>query len=103
MPTASILEHFPTLEDPRMVGAWAQQNRLVLEQERVFGSVARGTSTTDSDLDLLVDMESGRSLFDLMDIQDEVAKIVGHKVDVITENSLNRHIKNQVLKEALPL
>jgi len=50
-----------------------------------------------------VDMESGRSLFDLMDIQDEVAKFVGHKVDVVTERALNRHIKNQVLDEARPL
>jgi predicted nucleotidyltransferase len=70
---------------------------------RVFGSVARGTTTGDSDLDLLVDMKSGRRLFDLMDIQDEVAKVVGHKVDVVTERSLNRHIKTQVLEEAPPL
>ena len=70
---------------------------------RVFGSVARGTSNNNSDLDLLVDMEAGRSLFDLMDIQNEVAKVVGHKVDVVTERSLNRHIKAQASEAALPL
>jgi predicted nucleotidyltransferase len=70
---------------------------------RVFGSVARGDECAESDLDLLVNMEPGRSLFDLMDLQEEVAKLVGHKVDVVTENALNRHLKAQVLQEALPL
>jgi uncharacterized protein len=70
---------------------------------RVFGSVARGEADSQSDIDLLVDLEPGRSLFDLggllMDLQD----LLGHKVDVVTERGLRERIRARVLKEAIPL
>lgn len=70
---------------------------------RVFGSVARGEADSKSDIDLLVDLEPGRSLFDLggllMDLQD----LLGHKVDVVTERGLRERIRERVLKEAIPL
>ncbi len=70
---------------------------------RVFGSVARGEDDSKSDIDLLVDLEPGRSIFDLggllMDLQD----LLGHKVDVVTERGLRERIRERVLKEAIPL
>jgi uncharacterized protein len=70
---------------------------------RVFGSVARGEADAESDIDLLVDMEPGRTLFDLggllMDLQD----LLGRDVDVVTEKSLNERIRECVLREAIPL
>lgn len=70
---------------------------------RVFGSVARGEADAKSDIDLLVDLEPGRSIFDLggllMDLQD----LLGHKVDVVTERGLRERIRERVLKEAIPL
>ena len=70
---------------------------------RVFGSVARGEADLKSDIDLLVDLEPGRSLFDLggllMDLQD----LLDHKVDVVTERGLRERIRERVLKEAVPL
>ncbi len=70
---------------------------------RVFGSVARGEADEKSDIDLLVDMEKGRSLFDmgglLMDLQD----VLGHNVDLVTENGLRERIKDHVLNDAIPL
>ena len=70
---------------------------------RVFGSVARGEATVESDIDFLVDMEAGRSLLDLggllMDLQD----LFDCDVDVITENGLRLRIRDRVLREALPL
>jgi uncharacterized protein len=70
---------------------------------RVFGSVARGEADSKSDIDLLVDLEPGRSLFDLggllMDLQD----LLGHKVDVVTERGLRERIREHVLREAIPL
>jgi predicted nucleotidyltransferase len=70
---------------------------------RIFGSVARGEAGLESDVDVLVDLEPGRSLFDLggllMDLQD----ILGLKVDVVTENGLHWYIRDRVLKEAVPL
>jgi uncharacterized protein len=70
---------------------------------RVFVSVARGEADSKSDIDLLVDLEPGRSLFDLggllMDLQD----LLVHKVDVVTERGLRERIRERVLKEAIPL
>ena len=70
---------------------------------RVFGSVARGEADEKSDIDLLVDMEKGRSLLDLggllMDLQD----LLGRDVDVVTEKGLRERIRERVLKEAVAL
>ena len=70
---------------------------------RVFGSVARGDADAASDVDVLVDMEPGRSLLDmgglLMDLQD----LLGCSVDVVTERALRPRIRDRVLKEAVPL
>ncbi|HUS92632.1 MAG TPA: nucleotidyltransferase family protein [Phycisphaerae bacterium] len=70
---------------------------------RVFGSVARGEDDESSDVDFLVDMESGRSLLDLggllMDLQD----LLGRKVDVMTEPALHWYIRGRILGEAVPL
>jgi uncharacterized protein len=70
---------------------------------RVFGSVARGTAAKDSDLDLLVDMEPGRDLFDLVALKREMEEALGLKVDVLTENSLSPYLRERVLREAVPL
>jgi predicted nucleotidyltransferase len=70
---------------------------------RVFGSVARGDARQDSDVDLLVDLEPGRSLLDLggllMDLQD----LLHRGVDVVTEKGLHWYIRDRVIKEAVPL
>ncbi len=56
---------------------------------RVFGSVRRGEASSSSDLDLLVDMSEGRSLFDLIALGDELQEALGVEVDVVTERSLS--------------
>ena len=68
---------------------------------RVFGSVARGTADNNSDIDFLVDMEKGRSLFDLGGLLMELQQLLNHKVNVVTENGLHWYIKEKVLSEAL--
>ncbi len=70
---------------------------------RVFGSVARGTATERSDLDLLVDVEPGRDLFDLVAFKQEIEEVLGRQVDVLTENSLSPYLREKVLHEAVPL
>jgi predicted nucleotidyltransferase len=70
---------------------------------RVFGSVAAGKADEASDVDFLVDMEPGRSLFDLggllMDLQD----LLGRKVDVVTDAGLRDRIRQRVRVQAVPL
>ena len=70
---------------------------------RVFGSVARGSATEESDLDLLVDMDPGRDLFDLVALKQEIEEALGRRVDVLTENSLSPYLREKVLREAVPI
>jgi predicted nucleotidyltransferase len=70
---------------------------------RVFGSVARGEDRDDSDIDLLVHMEDGRSLLDMIRFWDEVSTLLARKIDVVDDESLNRHIRNKVMAEARSL
>jgi predicted nucleotidyltransferase len=60
---------------------------------RVFGSVGRGKQGASSDLDLLVDMAEGRSLFDLIALSNDLEERLGVEVDVLTEASLSPYIR----------
>lgn len=70
---------------------------------RVFGSVSRGEATSGSDIDILVHLESGRSLLDLIAIKQDLQDLLGREVDVVTEDSISPYIREQVLKEAVSL
>jgi prevent-host-death family protein len=70
---------------------------------RVFGSAARGQATSASDVDILVDLEPGRSLLDLGGLLDELQTLLGRSVDVVTPNTLRDSIRQTVLQEAVPL
>ena len=70
---------------------------------RVFGSVARGEADEKSDVDFLVDLESGRSLLDLGGLLMDLKDVLGLDVDVVTERGLNPRIRDQVLREAVAL
>lgn len=70
---------------------------------RVFGSMARNEAGPESDLDLLVDIEKGKSGLALGGFLSDVSELVHRKVDVVTENSLHPRIKDKVLHEARAL
>ena len=70
---------------------------------RVFGSVALGTADSDSDIDFLVDMEKGRSLFDLGGLLMDLQELFGRKVDVVTEKGLRERIREMVTRQAVQL
>ncbi|HVB25367.1 MAG TPA: nucleotidyltransferase family protein [Ktedonobacteraceae bacterium] len=70
---------------------------------RVFGSVARGEADARSDIDLLVDMEKGRSLLDLGGLLVDLQDMLGCDVDIVTEQGLRERIRERVLKEAVAL
>ncbi len=70
---------------------------------RVFGSVARGQGDSESDIDLLVKMEEGRSLLDLSALISDLRELLGVKVDVVSEEGLYWLLRRRLLKEARPL
>ena len=70
---------------------------------RVFGSVARGEAGPASDVDLLVQMDSGRSLLDLIGLTQELESILQRKVDVLTDEGLSPYLKERIQAEAIPV
>jgi predicted nucleotidyltransferase len=70
---------------------------------RIFGSVARGEATPESDIDFLVELAPNRSLLDLGGLLMELQDLLGCNVDVVTEKSLHWYIREKVLVEAQPL
>ncbi len=70
---------------------------------RVFGSVARGEATEESDIDLIVDFEPGRSLLDHAGLWLELQELLGVRVDVVSSRGLKARIRERVLQEAVPL
>lgn len=70
---------------------------------RVFGSMARDDANDKSDLDLLVELEEGRTGFALGGFLQDVSELVHRKVDVVTEKSLHPAIHDKVLSEAKAL
>ena len=70
---------------------------------RVFGSVARGQANDQSDVDILVEFEPGRSLLDHIALMQDLEDLLGRKVDIVNEKALHWYIRDRVLKEARPL
>ena len=70
---------------------------------RVFGSVARGEANEQSDVDLLVDLEPGRSLLDHIGLMQDLEDLLGRSVDVATPSALHKRIKDRVMQDAIPL
>ncbi len=70
---------------------------------RIFGSAARGEDDAQSDVDFLVEMEPGRSLFDLGGLQYELEQLLDCPVDVVTERGIRKRFRDRVLQEATPL
>lgn len=70
---------------------------------RLFGSVSRHEDKPDSDIDILVRLESGKSLLDLVALKQDLEELLGCRVDVVTEDAVSPYIREQILKEASSL
>jgi len=96
MVTLNTLRHEKRAEILRLAETHGARN------VRVFGSVVRADNCEDSDVDLLVEFDRGKTLFDLIGLKLDLEDLLGVSVDVVTPNSL-RYIRDRVLAEALPL
>jgi predicted nucleotidyltransferase len=70
---------------------------------RVFGSIARGSATGASDLDLLVDFAAERSLLDQVGLKQELESLLGCAVDVVEPGGVSPYLAEAILSEAVPL
>ena len=95
---------FPSLRDEvvqksELIRAIARARGAV--KVELFGSVARGEDGPGSDIDLLIELEPGRSLLDLIGLENDLSELFGRKVDAVTCPSLKPGILEAVSKEKL--
>lgn len=74
-----------------------------IDNVQVFGSVARGTDSKLSDIDLLIDRPDGMGLFSIARLEGELSELLGSVVDVVPRDSLRGHLADRVRAEAVPL
>ncbi|MSR78515.1 MAG: nucleotidyltransferase [Candidatus Omnitrophica bacterium] len=88
---------------------WVQNQRVNIlaiahqhgaKKLRIFGSVARGEAGDKSDVDILVEFDSDRSLLDHVALVQDLEELLDRKVDVVNERALHWYIRDRVLKEA---
>ena len=82
----------------------AELKRLGVQHLYLFGSTARGEARDDSDVDLFFDYERGRfGLFDLMEVKETAARILGCKADIMTRDSIHKLLRQRVEASAVPV
>lgn len=69
----------------------------------MFGSTARGESGASSDVDLLVEMEPGRGLLDLVGLWQDLEEFLGTRVDVLSDGGVSPHLRERINAEVVPL
>ena len=80
----------------------AELKQMGVDHLFLFGSVARGEARADSDIDLFFDHERGKlGLYELIDVKEFTANILGRKTDVMTRNSIHPGLKRRIEQSAI--
>ena len=74
--------------------------RLGVRALALFGSVARNEGSSKSDVDVLIELDAKRGLFEFVDIKHYLEKLLGCEVDLVTKNALHPALKKRILQEA---
>ncbi|MBI5874269.1 MAG: nucleotidyltransferase family protein [Deltaproteobacteria bacterium] len=77
------------------------KRKYKIKEFGVFGSYARGEQSETSDLDILVDFEEVPSLFELVELEDELSELLGVKTDIVMKSGLKPRIGSRILKEVV--
>ena len=77
------------------------KRRFGVSKIGIFGSYASGKANNHSDIDILVDIERPSGIFELMELQDYLAKLLGRKIDITTSGSLKQLIKKEILSQTV--
>ncbi len=77
------------------------ENRFGVTRIAVFGSWTRGDQGPDSDVDILVEVGTRKGLFEFIDLQQHLEKLLGIRVDLATPDMLHPSMRKQVLAEAV--
>lgn len=74
-----------------------------VENIRIFGSLARGDTHHNSDIDILFTRKPGTDLMDLGGFYMEVRELLGTNIDIVSDTSISPHMRDHILSEAVPL
>jgi len=74
-----------------------------VKKAALFGSYVRGEEREDSDIDILVDLPDGLSLFDVVGIKIELEDVLGKRVDLVQYDTIKPRLKQYILSEQLPI
>ncbi|MDI6734070.1 MAG: nucleotidyltransferase family protein [Patescibacteria group bacterium] len=77
------------------------KSKYQVEKLALFGSVARGSQTQTSDIDILVELESPVGFFDFIRLEKFLSELLQRKVDLVTRNALKPLIRENILREAI--
>ena len=88
----------PNIDEIRRKVASPMARRGVVRAS-VFGSVARGEATAESDVDFLVEFERGRTLVDLSGLRLDLREILGREVDVATPTPRHPRLRDRIMGE----
>jgi predicted nucleotidyltransferase len=82
----------------------AELRQLGVQSLFMFGSTARGDARPDSDVDLFFDHERGKfGLYELMDVKERAAEILGRKTDIMTRGSIHKALRHNIEANAIPV
>ena len=101
MQTVTQLRSLEEIKEELQVLKPELKKRFNVETIDIFGSYARGEQTAKSDLDLLVTYSQAISLLAIYDLKMYLKRKLHLKVDVISKDYLNKHIRDEVLKEVV--
>ncbi len=79
------------------------KERYKIKEISIFGSYIRGEQIETSDIDILVDFERPVSLLHIISFENYLSDLLGIKVDVIPKRNIRKEIKQDILKEAIPV
>jgi predicted nucleotidyltransferase len=65
----------------------------------IFGSMARGESTLQSDVDLLIEFSKKKSLLSMVSLERKMSSAIGRKVDLLTERSISPYLRDRIHKD----
>ena len=83
--------------DEKKIIQYCKQNDAIMVG--VFGSIARGEATEESDIDLLIRFSKKKSLLSLVKIEREIAHLINRKIDLITEAAISPYLQETIMKD----
>ena len=77
--------------------------RYLITRAAIFGSLAKGKNSKNSDIDLLIETGSGFTLFNMLKLEEEISEIIKRKVDLVEYSAIKPSIRKEVLLSAITI